>query len=202
MKRWEDHCGSRRAETAAIFGRGPSLKDWIDDGSPKIGDFKIGINHTGLLTRCDYNVSRHYLEVFSSAPGEWFIPFIHDWEYMEGYSKCHFVRPIFEYQWFIPVAPSFFSPTRQDMKNLRTFFTDGGSANCAVELAYYLGASSIVFVGIDGGTEYADIGAITDSKPTGDYNLLKAQVIAASERRFPGNYIFWQKPLAKKEMGQ
>jgi hypothetical protein len=202
MKRWEDHYLSRRGETAVIVGRGPSLDDWIDSGSPNEGHFKIGINHTGIITKCEYNISRHYFEAYEKAVGEWFMPFIHEWEYAPSYTKCHFVRPIFHHHWFIPVAPSFFRPTREDMRDLKTFYTDGGSANCAVELAYYLGASRVILIGIDGGCGYAKSTEGIGGNLSEEYDKLKAQTIMACERRFGSNYVFWKSTLAKKETGQ
>jgi hypothetical protein len=190
MKKWEEHCNSRRAEVAVILGRGPSLGRWIEAGSPIQGDFKIGINHTGLVSKCDYNISRHYFPEYANAPGEWFMPFIHNWEYAEKYSKCSFVRPIFEYHCFIPVAPNFFKPTREDMRDLKTFYTDGGSANCAVELAYYLGASRIVFIGVDGGSGYAPATDGIGGNLGNNYDDLKTKTIEASKRRFGANYSF------------
>ncbi len=190
MRRWEDHYLSRRGETAVILGRGPSLGRWIDAGSPDHGHFKIGINHTGLITKCDYNISRHYFPAYAEAPGEWFMPLIHNWEYAPSYSKCHFVRPLFLHHWFLPVHPNFIQTTREDMRDLKMFYTDGGSANCAVELAYYLGASRLVFIGVDGGTGYATRGQDVGGVPGNEYDDLKNKTITASERRFGSKFSF------------
>lgn len=190
MKRWEDHYNSREGETAVIFGKGPSLDAWINAGRPKMG-FHIGINQAGVVADCEYNISRHYRKDFSKAEGEWFMPLIHNWEYAEKYAKCSFVRPIFPAHWFIPVGPTFFRPTREDMRDFRTFYTDGGSCNCAVELAYYLGAKRVIFVGVDGGTGYASAmdGIVECTTPS--HSLLRSQSDMASERRFPGNFSHW-----------
>jgi hypothetical protein len=202
MKAWEQHYNSRRGQTAVIFGKGPSLDAWIECGSPKLGHFKIGINHTGIITECEYNVSRHYTQDFSRAIGEWFMPLIHNWEYAPSYSKCSFVRPIFDHHWFIPVDPSFFNPTKEDIRSLKTIYTDGGSANCAIEIAYYLGASKVVFVGVDGGCGYAKAASGFNGMMSSEYDSLKEKTIHAAERRFGKNYEFWKSPLAKKETGQ
>lgn len=190
---------SRRGQTCVVIGRGPSLDQWIDFGMPKLGNAIMGINHVGGMIDCEFNVSRHYCQAFSKTKGEWFIPMIHNWEYVPYASSKFLTKEIGYAHHVIPIHDSQFIPSREQMQRYRLALVTGGSASLAVEIAWYLGFDKLVFIGCDGGSQTSE--RLPNATEV-NYNDSLAKLLASSERRFGKNYEFWKSPLAKKETGQ
>jgi len=189
--------------TAVIFGKGPSLDLWIKNGKPLPGNnITIGINSTGLVYGCNYNITRHNRKLELADSGQSIFPITDGWEL----SGSKYVDVVFRKVpdgalWFIPIPYKNRVPSREEMRDCRVMVTPGGSCVNAIMLAYYTGASDILFIGVDGDDfkESYSESFKEKSKIVPDtlekYKGLKAHSNYFANVLFKGRFKYWTQDL-------
>lgn len=155
---WHTLNNSAAGTQAIIIGKGPSLDAWIQAGMPKKeGSVMIGINHAAFIGPCDYGITTHgNFPEFGDIPTRWIIglpltdnnprdarvwhrrPWVHSWFVHTHAQNDHVLQQ-----------------TRDEIAESRMLWGRNNSGNNAVHLAWYLGATSLMFVGCEGTPEYA-----------------------------------------------
>lgn len=191
MSTWESFYNLHEGESCIILGKGPSADIWAKEYNGN--EIIIAINDAGKIWQAHYNISRHNWIKYGTI-GQWFLPVVDGWELNNiPYKKVNFRRPVIEpCTLFIPMLDGDRKVSREDMRDLRIMPTPGGSAVNATMLAYYMGFESIQYVGVDGGSGYAqNTTSELAYRPGGvGYDALRKQTEYYAKKYFGDNYSF------------
>jgi hypothetical protein len=195
---WKDYFDLHRGESAIILGKGPSAAEWAR--LPRDGRKVIAINDAGKIAPADYHISRHNRVNLSipEAPGVWFMPLVDGWELDNTpYSSLEFRYPAVPGAiWFVPTPCPGRVVDRDVLRDLRLMPTPGGSAVNATILAWYMGFSSVEFVGVDGGSALAASNTLTlIAPPAGScYDDLLKHTKWVASLYYPDKHHFFRTP--------
>lgn len=193
---WHELANRHAGRPAVVVGKGPSLDQWLQHGCPMpSGALLVGINHAGGAVACDYNVSVHDFPEFGQIPGTWATGMPQPPR--SDFSVVHWRRPAFPAHWFLQTfRPEVLDWAREEIAEWRWLYVQDSSAQPAIHLAWYLGCSSLLMVGIDGGNRHAAAmqGQPGLLPPHHDYSAFLAHTFHAADRLFPRSWSRWGPP--------
>lgn len=168
---WEQLANSAQDRPAIILGKGPSLDLWLQSpslpvsaaGVSESSPIIIGINHAAQLTPCHFGVTTHPENVeYADIPTQWLVSL----PYPRTMADSHWIKPAYAAHWFLHThGLQLLEQTREQIADLHSLWNQSCSAHPALHFAWYLGCTSVLFVGLDGTTTYAQAVAQTKTKP-------------------------------------
>jgi hypothetical protein len=194
-----------------VIGKGPSLDAWLAAGCPQPdGALRIGVNHAGGAVACDYNVSVHDIvdkPEWRDIPGTWFTglpqPPLNPHPERSGHEvRCLWREP--HAQWFLTTfREEVLTWPREKLALLPWLYVWSSSAQPAIHLAWFMGAASLMLVGMDGGTMQAQASQAVPGgqSPEQDYTRFREHTTKAADALFGPRWHHWQpaQPLQKTE---
>lgn len=198
---------------AVIIGKGPILDAWLKAGCPQPeGAVRIGVNQVAaVVPEVVYSVSG---DAQMDLPEHLALPT--QWLRAVPYQKCagggltygeHLPEKVIRFH-CQPAVPEFstacLNSTRDEVAALTWLHGAMSSADPAVHLAWYLGCTEVLLVGIDGGSVRAQVmeGQGDRSGPP-SYDKLRQCVREGAQRFFPGRWRHWEPRVDKTpEFGQ
>lgn len=173
---WPALMNSCSGRPAVVIGKGPTLDAWLAAGCPQPeGAVRIGVNQVAeVVPEVPFSVSgdcqmNHYLHL----PTQW----VRGLPYREN--SCTIDTPprnwIEVHVFHTDVAALHL--TREEIAKHPRLFKKVCSTNHAVHFAWYLGCSSLLLVGIDGGSSRSEIISRTpDRPPPPSYDFMLSSV--------------------------
>jgi len=164
---WEQLANATPGRQAVIIGKGPSLDTWLAAGSPlptaNSEPIIIGINHACQITPCHFGVTTHPENVeYADIPTQWLVSL----PYPRTMADSHWIKPAYAAHWFLHThGLQLLEQTREQIADLHSLWNQSCSAHPALHFAWYLGCTSVLFIGLDGTTTYAQAVAQTKTKP-------------------------------------
>lgn len=194
-KNFVDLIDKHQGQTCYIIGKGPSVDKWIGSGKPVADSaITIGINSIADHIKFDYAVLERP-DLMNPIDGQ----------YVFFTTKTGNKREFQQKGWR-------YFPHRDDPQRTRErlswskeqlaasgeFYSASSTVQHAIHLAWLMGCSDIVLIGIDGGSGYS--GLITNQKPdTGKkYKMLRADTEIVLNTLFHGNWKDMFKPMKHK----
>lgn len=197
---------------AVIIGKGPSLDAWLAAGSPQPeGAVRIGVNQVAaVVPEVVYSVSgdaQMDMPEHLALPTQWLraVPY----ETCEGRLTYGFHLPDKVIRFHCHPANPEYSRTilncsQDQLAALTCLHGAMSSADPAVHLAWYLGCTELLLVGIDGGQGRAAVmeGHGDRSGPP-SYDQMRQCVREGAQRFFPFRWRHWEMGMATvPEFGQ
>lgn len=162
---WQSLNNLYSGKPGIIIGRGPSLDQWLEEGSPKPDDsVVIGINGACDVTPCDFSVScdadanslvgintkwvrgiPYITNSIPIAPGK-VEPGRETWELPSGIEELAFYHGEHD----APGRDSRIRQTRKHIELFRRLYCSSSSMHPAIHFAWYLGCQKVMVVGMDG----------------------------------------------------
>ncbi len=186
---------------AVILGKGPSLDAWLAAGCPQPeGAVRIGVNQVAaVVPEVIYSVSgdaQMDMPEHLELPTQWLraVPYrTREGALSYGEHLPAEVILFHCYPAFADFTQACLNCTRDKLAALAWLHGAMSSADPAVHLAWYLGCTEVLLVGIDGGSTRA---LVMDGK--GDrsgppsYDKLRDCVREGAQRFFPGRWRHWE----------
>jgi len=186
-----------------VIGKGPSLDAWLAAGCPQpAGAVRIGVNHVGGAVACDYNVSVHdhvVLPDLAGIPGRWLTglpqPAMNPNTAWPQGLKVQW-RPPPDLGFYMTFSDEVLGWSRERLALLPWLYVHSSSVQTAIHLAWYLGCSSLMLVGIDGGRGQSQA---TQAVPGGksapqDYSRFQKHTTLVCDRLFGHRWRHWMPP--------
>ena len=186
-----------------VIGKGPSLDAWLAAGCPQpAGAVRIGVNHVGGAVACDYNVSVHdhvVLPDLAGIPGRWLTglpqPAMNPNTAWPQGLKVQW-RPPPDLGFYMTFSDEVLGWSRERLALLPWLYVHSSSVQTAIHLAWYLGCSSLMLVGIDGGRWQSQA---TQAVPGGksapqDYSRFQKHTTLVCDRLFGHRWRHWMPP--------
>lgn len=202
---WSSLMNSCAGRPAVVIGKGPTLDAWLAAGCPQpVGALRIGVNQVAAVVpevpfsvSCDCQMDHaDYLPL----PTQW----VRGLPYLTA--QMFWVRE----------PPDFWAPhgvlpfkscsetlglSREDLAECPQLFKGPCSTNAAVQFAWYLGCTSLLLVGIDGGSTRAGVMADTvDRPPPPSYDEMLASVRAECDVIYGRCWSHWAAPLPHENL--
>lgn len=206
---WEALMNRYPGHMAVVVGKGPSLNRWIEAGCPRPphSSVVIGVNQVAAVVpdRVPYSVTADVqMQNYLHLPTRWIrgVPYLtQNGERVNLLSPCGgewfeamTLRQVENSRW-IPGGAEYdrLGQSRSALLSSRRLFCALSSANPAVHLAWYLGCSSVMLVGIDGGAgRAACLADCPDRSGPPDYTAMRDSVEEECEQLFPGQWEHWK----------
>ena len=197
---------------AVIIGKGPSLDAWLAAGCPQPeGAVRIGVNQVAVVVpEVVYSVSgdaQMDSPEHLALPTQWLraVPY----ETREGRLTYGQRLPdkVIRFHCY-PAVPEFatacLNSSRDEVAALTWLHGAMSSADPAVHLAWYLGCTEVLLVGIDGGSVRAQVMEEQgDRSGPPSYDKLRQCVREGAQRLFPFRWRHWEPGVATvPEFGQ
>lgn len=147
---WHEFANAAAGRQAVVIGKGPSLDAWIAAGEPCEPDaVKIGVNQACAVVRCDFGATNHHYE---TPMGDtcWLESLPHG---KKNYQASSWQRSHWATHWFLHVHGwELLDQTREQVIESRQLFNMYSSINPAIHLAWLLGCTRLIVVGVDPAT--------------------------------------------------
>jgi hypothetical protein len=189
---------------AVIIGKGPSLDAWLEAGCPQPeGAVRIGVNQVAaVVPEVTYSVSgdaQMDRPEHLALPTQWLraVPY----RTCTGkltYGNClpDAVIRFHCYPAVTEFSRAILKSSRDEVAALVWLHGALSSADPAVHLAWYLGCTELLLVGIDGGEGRAQVMAEHgDRSGPPCYDKIRKYVRDGAERFFPGRWQHWEPSL-------
>lgn len=188
---------------AVVIGKGPTLDAWLAAGCPQAaGAVRIGVNQVGCrVSDVAYSVSGDcQMDFYLKLPGIW----LRGLPYETARGEVITERPAaWEERGVVSFDASrvgdqeLLTEPREVLAAFEWLYCHVSSTNPAVHLAWYLGCSELMLVGIDGGTERAGCLYGLPDRGSGDYDVMKRSVEAECDVLFGSRWKHWGPPAAE-----
>lgn len=193
---------------AVIIGKGPSLDAWLAAGCPQPqGAVRIGVNQVAaVVPAVVYSVSgdaQMDRTEHLALPTQWLraVPY----ETCEGrltYGE-HLPEHVIRFHCY-PAVPEFsaacLNGTRDELASMTCLHGAMSSADPAVHLAWYLGCTEVLLVGIDGGSGRAQaMEGRGDRSGPPSYDEMRESVRIRAQRFFPFRWKHWEPGMTTPE---
>lgn len=185
---------------AVVIGKGPSLDAWLAAGGPQPeGAVRIGVNQVAaVVPEVPYSVSgdaQMDMPEHLALPTQWLraVPY-RTREGQVSYGQ-HLPAEVIRFHCFPAcqeAARDCLHSTREGLSGVPWLYGAMSSANPAVHLAWYLGCTELLLVGIDGGAGRAQVMAGQgDRSGPPSYDALRQSVQAQAAALFPCRWRHW-----------
>lgn len=197
---WEQLNNSHAGMCAYIFGRGPSLDRWHESGIviPE-NAFSIGINSVCLAMPVDFSVSGDVdANLWMGTDTTWVrgVPYL---QHNNGGESWHLPD---ECLWFLTTENTThgrngrLKQTRDEIARYHRLYCASSSLHPAIHLAWYLGASDVVLVGVDGSGGRCRLTEATPGRqppPDSVYRNMKVDTEELCNKLYTGSWAYWKK---------
>lgn len=200
---WHQLAASQAGRRALILAKGPSLDLWLAAGRPhEEGALVIAINEAACVG-AQYGLSNHHnLPHAHEHPVQWVVSLPTG---KKDFTPPSWRLPPWASHWFLHVhGRELLAQTREQIAESRLLYNQSSSAQPAVHFAWYLGCTSLLFVGLDGGHTPAHSqtvaarcprmpppGAPAHRSPAEHYALMAAHTTTAAETLFSTAWSHW-----------
>lgn len=144
---WHEFANAAVGRQAVVIGKGPSLDSWIAAGEPSAPDaLRIGVNHACAAVRCDFGVTNEHGPL-AMGPTCWFESLPRG---KKDYQAPSWERSPWATHWFLHVHGwTLLDQTREQVIESRQLFNMHSSINPAIHLAWLMGCTRLLLVGVD-----------------------------------------------------
>lgn len=200
-----DLCNLHAGRPAVVIGKGPSLDAWLAAGCPQPeGAVRIGVNQVAaVVPDVPFSVSgdaQMDLDCHLVLPTQWLraVPYKTRTNAISYGTHLPPAVILFHDPEASHAAAVCGRGSRQEVQRLGWLQGGLSSANPAVHLAWYLGCTSLLLVGIDGGPARATAMKNQNDRPgPPSYDALRESVREQAQHLFPFQWRHWEPPAAE-----
>ncbi len=205
-----DLCNLHAGRPAVVIGKGPTLDAWLAAGCPQpAGAVRIGVNQVAaVVPDVPFSVSgdaQMDMDCHLALPTQWLraVPY----QTREGVTSHGAHLPpaviLFHDPAVSHAGAACRASSRDHLRRLGWLQTGFSSANPAVHLAWYLGCTSLLLVGIDGGPTRATVMQAANDRPSPpSYDAMRSSVREQANHFFPDQWQHWEPPRSLAGEGE